>query len=132
MDNARRPPRRMPSLWVIADYWHNRPDVLELDPEGIEAPYCFGCYIEAPYDLELPLKDRWRRANRCLQRAHLVDRCVGGLDGPQNIVPLCAFCHRHMPAFGVGQGPAAMAWVIAGGCLQGTGYAGSRPFAVTS
>lgn len=61
-------------------------------------PFCFACWSE---ELE------WSQ----LERAHLVDRSAGGLDGPQNVVLLCPACHRAMPSFRPGEGAEARRWV---------------------
>lgn len=65
---ARRPSRRMPSTKAIAS-WHGHPD-----------------------------KTCWRcgRHGR-VERAHIVDRVFGGLDGVQNLALLCEPCHAQMP-----------------------------------
>jgi len=34
-----------------------------------------------------------------LERAHLVDRCFGGLDHCANLIIICHACHRKMPSF---------------------------------
>lgn len=47
----------------------------------------------------------------CLDRAHLCDRSLNGLDGPQNLVPLCERCHKAMPSFN--DGHLALEWVFA-------------------
>jgi hypothetical protein len=108
-----RPGRKTLTLWTIASYWHAREgNPLRLDYDGIEDPYCFGCErIPLTCDLEAPTpKARWDSAG--LDRAHLIDRCRGGLDGPQNIIPLCFGCHRGMPAFIPGQEAEVIAWVL--------------------
>jgi hypothetical protein len=113
----RRPRRQMPSLWAIASYWHVREgNPLLLDAEAVEFPYCFACSAMAPgIDEDRPVRIRWNAAGRWLDRAHLVDRVFAGLDGPQNIVPLCYPCHKVMPSFRVEQGAEAIRWVIDGG-----------------
>lgn len=63
-----RPPRRMPTTKTIAR-WHGLPDET-----------CWRC----------------GRAGE-VERAHVVDHCYGGLDGPQNLGLLCCRCHRRMP-----------------------------------
>lgn len=105
-----RGPRRMPSLWTIAEYWAQH-EVFDFD---LSQPSCFACGREPPATSGTQ-RDRWDAASGYLERAHLVDRCRGGLDGPQNIVPLCFPCHHAMPPFDVGEGQAAIEWVQAGG-----------------
>lgn len=47
---------------------------------------------------------------RC-ERSHIIDRSAGGLDGVQNVVPLCYRCHRVMPPFWPGDEDEALAWL---------------------
>lgn len=44
-------------------------------------------------------------------RAHIIDRCAGGLDAVQNLVPLCEPCHLSQPAFRSGEEEAAFRWL---------------------
>ena len=105
-----RPGRRMPKLWTIASYWAQRDDLpLMSAKHGLERPHCFGCSYLVPCDLSAPLKERWNGSSPYLVRAHLADRCLGGLDAPQNIVPLCGPCHHYMPSFEYPD--AAIEWV---------------------
>lgn len=104
-----RPGRRMPSLYEIAAHWAPL-DVFCVD---LQTPSCFGCDMIVPADMSIPARPRWNGSNSFLDRAHLVDRRHDGLDGPQNLVPLCRLCHRLMPPFT--DGHAALAWVLAGG-----------------
>lgn len=90
---ASRPPRRMRPASAVADYHLEQGTT----PDGAW-PACFACHEGA---------DRWSD----LERAHLVDRCSGGLDGPQNLVMLCSGCHGRMPSFYPGDEAAAWAWV---------------------
>jgi hypothetical protein len=90
-----RPARKMPSALNVAKY-HGA-----VDPDRLRdghGPACMGCSTGA---------DEWSQ----LERAHLIDRCFGGLDGPQNIVMLCRKCHRSMPSFEPGREDAAWSWV---------------------
>lgn len=103
-----RPSRRMPDLWRIARYWLER-DVFWVD---LEQPHCFGCFNAPEPDQSVPDAARWNDSV-FLERAHLADRAAGGLDGPQNLVPLCHSCHRLMPEFTDGR--EAIKWVLAGG-----------------
>jgi hypothetical protein len=105
-----RPGRRMPRPWKIALYWHQRGRPLA---EYISVPYCFRCDCMFRFDPDLSPEDRWN-ASAC-ERAHLVDRIRGGLDGPQNLMPLCHRCHKIMPSFIAGEGPDAIAWVMRAG-----------------
>ena len=107
-----RPKRKMPSLRAIAQFWARREPFAG---HGIDVPACFGCGWELPCPEDAALSQRWQMASRYLERAHLVDHALGGLDGPQNIVPLCGDCHRVMPMFGIDQQDAAIAWVLDGG-----------------
>lgn len=102
-----RPGRRMPTLFAIAEYWHQR-GTFEVDLDG---PHCFGCQTVAEYTRDGHRRARWNSAR--LARAHLYDRFRGGLDGPQNIVPLCGRCHDVMPMF-LAQGKLhPIDWVLA-------------------
>lgn len=92
-----RPSRRITQPHLIARYWES----LEAKPFGdvIESsPKCFRC-------------GRDRESWDCLERAHLVDRSGGGLDGPQNLVMLCHSCHSDMPSFLAGEELFAIWWV---------------------
>lgn len=82
-----RPKRKMPSRKVIAAH-HDRPN-----------DECWRC--GAPTD--------------ALERGHLIDRWLGGLDGPQNLALICARCHRAQPIFAVGDEARALAWLHDGG-----------------
>jgi hypothetical protein len=96
-----RPRRHMPSLRKIVDHWR---ETGTFDVE--DHPHCFACREQAP-------ADNWTDARGWLERAHLIDRYLGGLDGPQNLVPLCGVCHGWQPIFE--PGAEAIAWVLAGG-----------------
>lgn len=98
-----RPERRMPSVQTIVKYWDGR-HPFEADPLD---PRCFGCSRAAP---------EW--SGSYFERAHLVDRCLGGLDHVGNLALLCSNCHRVMPSFDIDEGPQAIGWVVAGGVLQ--------------
>lgn len=78
-----RPPRKMPTVKAIAKH-HGRP-----------SDRCWRCDTRGPVD-----------------RAHLVDRVCGGLDGPQNLSLLCGFCHRHMGMFRSERAADAMAYAM--------------------
>lgn len=106
----------MPSLWRIACYWDERDTFGDIHLG--RAPFCFGCHKHARWH-EFPThEDRWNDASHFLDRAHLVTRDMGGLDGPQNVVPLCERCHKMMPFFGVGDKRAAIRWIQEGGRLS--------------
>jgi len=108
-----RPPRRMPSLWAIASYWDERDTFGDIPLDA--APFCFGCRKHAGWWGLPACEARWNDASCFLDRAHLITRDKGGLDGPQNLVPLCERCHKTMPFFGVGDECDAIEWVRAGG-----------------
>jgi 5-methylcytosine-specific restriction endonuclease McrA len=91
-----RPGRRMPSIKKILAYWERLSDnPFEIHPA---TPACFRCGLEV---------DQWN----WLERAHLVDRWLGGLDNEANLVMLCRLCHRLMPMFEIGQVADALEWV---------------------
>lgn len=96
----------MPTLYRVALYWSQFPDVFDVD---LDTAFCFRCAIVVAFDETKTQREVWREANRYLQRAHLADRYRGGLDGPQNLVALCIPCHRVMPTFDDGEG--AIRWV---------------------
>src|ERR1035438_3066393 len=112
-----RPSRqsRMPSLWAIVQYWHSQEDFGVPD---IARPHCFACERPIPFDESHSLAARWNRSTPYLDRAHLVDRIHNGLDGPQNLMPMCRWpCHKLMPQF-YGTEPAGarpIDWVFNGG-----------------
>lgn len=83
-DLADRGTRRMPPVRRIAEHWGRAPDV------------CFRCGMGTPHP----------------DRAHLIDRCVGGLDDVQNVALLCSLCHRMMPPFEPGEEQAARAYAF--------------------
>lgn len=89
----RRPRRHMPQIWTVASYWHKR-GTFAVD---LDDPHCFRCGFVARCKQDTSPRCRWNSA--ALVRAHLYDRWAGGLDGPQNIVPLCSRCHGIMPMF---------------------------------
>lgn len=53
----------------------------------------------------------WNDDQPFLVRAHIIDRCDGGLDGLQNIVPLCGACHGGQPEFLPGDEAEAWVWL---------------------
>lgn len=72
-----------------------------------------------------PLEDvcaYWALPIRCVRcgcrhnidRAHVVDRMLGGLDHVGNLRPLCESCHRLQPSFGPEEVDQAVAWFSAG------------------
>lgn len=113
---AARLRRAEPTLPVVARYWWERGDMFPMDAADYATPHCFACCLIVPrraYAMTDTVSVRWDRASRWLDRAHLADRCRGGLDGPQNLVPLCLACHHRMPSFGSGWD--ALAWALGGG-----------------
>jgi len=90
-----RPPRRTTAPHLIARHWVGR-GVFDVD---VDNPACFRCRRQV---------SSWKQ----LERAHLVDRCAGGLDIPSNIAMLCWRCHGTMPPFGNGEGEDAIQWVL--------------------
>jgi hypothetical protein len=113
---ASRPPRRMPSVWVVAGYWSPLGIFAEID---LWEPGCFACGMDPSPDDRYSAADgpreRWLGVGGYLHRAHLVDRRHDGLDGPQNLVLLCDGCHKWMPSFRDGR--EAIRWVRAGSVL---------------
>lgn len=92
----------MPSPRQIAKFWSMR-DEFSVDPL---TPECFGCRRAA---------DDWRS----FDRAHLVDRQVGGLDHEGNLVMLCPRpCHSLMPVFDIDERETAICWVRDQGWLH--------------
>lgn len=80
---SKRPGRRMPRLRDCEAHWDVAPST------------CIRCGAIA----------------RC-ERAHLIDRSLDGLDGVQNVVPLCVRCHKAMPAFFPGEEAKALSWLV--------------------
>lgn len=97
----------MPPLWAVVIYWLQEREA-PLGGDG-RIPHCFRCLRVSGYDPMDGFDGRWN--NSGLERAHLVDRALGGLDGAQNLMPLCWPCHKVMPSFGPGEGPDAIAWI---------------------
>jgi hypothetical protein len=99
----------MPDLYRVALYWSQWPEFFELD---LDAPECFRCAIVVALDETKTQREIWREASHYLQRAHLADRYWDGLDGPQNLIPLCVQCHRYMPSFDNGDDAIRWAWKL--------------------
>lgn len=92
-----RPKRKMWEAWRIAEWY------VEHQPQRLRDglwPACFACGMG---------DDEWRN----FERAHLITRCFSGLDGPQNLVLLCKWCHKQQPDFLPGDEERAWAWVEA-------------------
>lgn len=88
-----RPPRRMPAAHKVAEYWRDR-GVFRVTA----APSCFRCGVPA---------ELWNH----LDRAHLVDRFLGGLDHAANLAMICTTCHKLMPMFEPESAQAAISWI---------------------
>jgi hypothetical protein len=67
--------------------------------------------IERHWDLPHGYCARCKQPARC-EKAHIIDRCHGGLDGPQNLVPLCYPCHSDQPSYEPGDEPFALEWIF--------------------
>ena len=104
-----RPSRRMPPMLKIANH------------HGLgERPHCVGCGY-------LPPCETWIEAASYLERAHIIDRWAGGLDGPQNLAPLCGPCHRGQPIFEPGDEEMAIHWFGLGATLRCPQLTGTTP-----
>lgn len=68
-------------------------------------PHCFRCRATS----ESSVWGEWVPATG-LERAHVIDRCRGGLDNAANLRPLCRQCHALQPSFGAGHEPEALRW----------------------
>ena len=68
--------RNMPSVLQVLKYWDN----IGLTTLDMDRRTCFKCLWQCPkpYNLE---------------RAHIIARCEGGPDIPENLVLLCHSCH---------------------------------------
>lgn len=113
---APRPEPRLPSLWRVAKYW------AEEDPEQLfsvdpDRPNCFACGRVVPEPVGETPEQKWNNSGNLLQRGHLVNRARYGLDGVQNLVPLCRACNMAMPIFESAEIPGPIEWVIGGGIL---------------
>ncbi len=83
----------MPSKFEIAMYWHYEDVELAMDPGE---PSCFACgYFQEYWDKPSTPEARWEIA--ALQKCHLTPRALGGSDEADNLVLLCADCHRDAP-----------------------------------
>jgi hypothetical protein len=71
----------MPSIQAVRSHW------------GITHPECIRCGSETR-----------------VEKAHIIDRCAGGLDHAGNLLPLCHVCHREQPEFVNGDEAEALAW----------------------
>ncbi len=112
-----RPSRSMPVLPKIVAYWAAE-DRAAIFPNlaahwiGWSEPFCFRCGWLVPLaDPYAPAS--WSVANGWLEKAHLVDFCVGGPNTEDNLVPLCTLCHRFMPEL-IEDQQRAIDWVNAG------------------
>jgi hypothetical protein len=109
-----RGPYRLPAKWAIASYWAGRDDWFDVD---LEHPHCFACGLHGGHPEDEPdPAARWNLAGR-LERGHIVNRARHGLDGVQNLVPLCGDCNHFMPVFSVEDDEEATAWIFAGGFM---------------
>lgn len=93
----------MPSIEEILGYWVSEPDD-DLDQflavYEDDEPHCVGCKQEFP---------EW--SSKYLDRAHIVNRCYGGVNEPYNLTLLCRPCNRAMPKFAADQDAEAAVWV---------------------
>lgn len=100
----------------VIDYWREHaPEVfpdIQASWIGWYEPFCFRCGWLPPLP-EVDPYQRWTAIGGWLELAHLQDHCAGGSDKPENLVPLCEFCHHAMPEFPEGR-DRAIAWVRAG------------------
>jgi hypothetical protein len=115
--------------WLVPE-WDNpvtpktlaarRGRILEMHGEGLIDETARDRYLAAVSAAEAVLvaehgpkriEAAWRQAGRFLDRAHLVDHMFDGSDDASNLIPLCHFCHKDMPAFRVGQHDAALRWI---------------------
>lgn len=95
--------RTMPNLMKVRLHWSRLPQEEReaIFPNlyshwiGWGEPFCFRCRWLAPCEDD----GNWLHARGWLERAHLQDRCVGGPNTPENLVPLCPLCHHDMPPF---------------------------------
>lgn len=111
-----RPGRYLPSMWKIVTHWSGDNDWFGVD---LEHPHCFACHRTVPgIDMSLSPERRWSAAASILERGHLVNRVRNGLDGPQNLVPLCNLCNKTMPIFSGPLPPGPIEWVLDGGWVQ--------------
>lgn len=90
-----------PTRYKIAEYWATDRDRCQrwkalMPLVDLGEPACFACgfHLES-WDVAKTPQQRWNRSG--LQRAHIVARSQGGSDDLDNIVLLCAPCHRKMP-----------------------------------
>lgn len=99
----------VPTKWQIAQHWNGSPDRGAFAPmlEALEHPCCFACaWYSERWARETP-RSSWERAT--LERAHIVPSSLGGVDLADNLILLCAPCHRDSPDW---HEPSAMAaWI---------------------
>jgi hypothetical protein len=91
-----RPPRRMPRAESIARYWELRSETFSVDASD---PRCFACKTQV---------EKWSD----LDRAHIEDRFLGGLDHEANLAMICQPCHRLMPMFEPGTYQDSVGWIL--------------------
>lgn len=115
--------RAMPAMSRIAAHWRDHSEGLvwlRSHDIGWGEPFCFACGWLAPISSSGIPSDTppdtclvilWRRASPWLDRAHLQDRCAGGPDAPDNLVPLCHLCHAEMTEREFFSREAGLAWV---------------------
>lgn len=79
-----------PGKTLIAEYWATRPDVFSVN---MDQPSCFACSWWRGDWTER--RRPWEAAR--LQRCHLTPASLGGQATVENLILLCAECHREAP-----------------------------------
>jgi hypothetical protein len=111
----------MPSLATVAAHWETGDNAdtfpnLRRTALAQQEPFCFRCGWFSPIpcmdDDKHAGENPWTFAAGWLERAHLAERFSGGADTPNNLVPLCLFCHREMPEL-ISDRTVAIAWINA-------------------
>lgn len=97
-----RPGRRMPPAKRVATYWRTR-GAFNID---VSDPRCFCCGRQ---------ESSWGD----LERAHLIDRAIGGLDNEPNLTMLCRTCHSQQPIFEIDEWDNALRWVQGRSWIRG-------------
>lgn len=114
----------LPTLDKIARHWVDHPlfENAYFQYIGFGEPYCFRCQWQPPNDDPYDDEQTWQQHSAFLDKCHLVDRCRGGSDELDNLVPLCNLCHKEMPQFAPHQYDIAIAWVNEIAAKESRGY----------
>lgn len=87
-----------PTKWAIARYWTENTTGREIFAPhlDLDSPCCFACgWFSERWTDGRSTQKAWERAS--LERAHIIPAGLGGPNRADNIILLCAPCHRESP-----------------------------------